>query len=148
MSDWLRARFALRPWWMNLMMLFCAYMAFIYVPWDFLVKDVALDEEVWFGVRFHGRAAKALEIPHGIVYALGAIGFWRMHRLMHPWASLYLAQVAFSFAVFPWLYHADLPLAARLASSLIFGALFGALTWLIWRSKPLFGAPPPPAGSD
>ena len=60
--DWLttlRDNFRLRPLWMNAVMLFCAYMAFIYVPWDFLFKPMAEDEEVWFGILLTGWAAKA-----------------------------------------------------------------------------------------
>ena len=55
MRDWLRALCAGRPWWMNALMFFCGYMAFVYLPWDFLVKPAGVDEEVWFGIRFHGR---------------------------------------------------------------------------------------------
>ena len=54
MRDWLRERLSARPGWMNVLLVFSAYMAFVYVPWDLFVKPVALDEEVWFGVRFHG----------------------------------------------------------------------------------------------
>jgi hypothetical protein len=89
---------------MNLLMLFCAYMAFVYVPWDLTMKPTRFDDEVWFGVRFHGVWAKLLEIPHGFVYAAGTYGFWRMRRWMWPWAALYVAQVAFSFFWFPILY--------------------------------------------
>ena len=42
----LRNNLALRPWWMNLIMAFCAYMTFIYVPWDLFIKPVAVDQEV------------------------------------------------------------------------------------------------------
>ena len=38
MRRWLRALFAGRPTWMNALMVFCGYMAFVYVPWDFLIK--------------------------------------------------------------------------------------------------------------
>ncbi|MGI9431869.1 MAG: hypothetical protein ACR2PQ_06635 [Myxococcota bacterium] len=75
MGDWFRHHLAARPWWMNAMMLFSAYMAFVYVPWDLLVKPAALDEEVWFGIRFHGTWAKILAVPHWAIYAAGAYGF-------------------------------------------------------------------------
>ena len=39
--DWLNDFFAGRPAWMNALMVFCAYMAFVYVPWDFLIKPAA-----------------------------------------------------------------------------------------------------------
>ena len=50
----LRENLGLRPWWMNLIMMFCAYMAFIYMPWDLFVKPVAEDQEVWFGIMLTG----------------------------------------------------------------------------------------------
>ena len=95
----LRENLALRPWWMNGLMLFCAYMAFIYVPWDFLIKPVAEDQEVWFGILLTGWAAKATEPLHWAIYGAGTIGFWRMRSWMHPWAALYVVQVAISMFV-------------------------------------------------
>ena len=49
LRDWLNGVFVGRPGWMNALMAFCAYMAFVYVPWDFFVKPVAEDQEVWLG---------------------------------------------------------------------------------------------------
>ena len=63
MGSWLREQWKRRPWWMSVLMLFCIYMTLIYVPWDLFAKPVAADEEVWFGVRFHGTHAKLLAIP-------------------------------------------------------------------------------------
>jgi hypothetical protein len=51
--DW-RAEWTKRPWWMNALFAFCVYMTFIYMPYDMFAKPVALDDEVWFGVRVHG----------------------------------------------------------------------------------------------
>ena len=48
MREWLYDVFRERPWWMSAVMVFCAYMAFIYLPWDIFVKPMARDEEVWF----------------------------------------------------------------------------------------------------
>ena len=45
----LKAEWAKRPWWMNLIWLFCLYMTFIYMPFDMFYKPVAEDAEVWFG---------------------------------------------------------------------------------------------------
>ena len=44
MREWLFDVFRERPWWMSAVMVFCAYMAFVYMPWDILVKPVAEDE--------------------------------------------------------------------------------------------------------
>src|SRR5437879_2243333 len=45
MSHWLRERLAERPWWMNVLMVFCAYMALVHIPLDFFVKPLARDGE-------------------------------------------------------------------------------------------------------
>ena len=83
-----------RPWWMNLIFLFCLYMTFIYLPFDLFVKPVALDEEVWFGFVLRGWWAKATEPLHWLIYGAGAYGFWKMARWMWPWAAVYAAQVS------------------------------------------------------
>jgi hypothetical protein len=123
---------------MNAMLLFCAYMALVYVPWDLFVKPVAVDEEVWFGVRFHGFTAKALAVPHWLVYAAGLVGFWGMHRWMHPWAAVYLAQMTVAMLVWPLLYVEG---GGRFAFAAASGAVFGAITWAMWRARPWFQPP-------
>jgi len=37
--------FAPRPWWMNALMLVCAYMAFVRVPMDLFTTPLLADEE-------------------------------------------------------------------------------------------------------
>jgi uncharacterized protein len=141
MREWIQHQLGRRPWWMNLMLLFCAWMALVYVPWDLFVKPVALDEEVWFGVRFHGWAAKLLAIPHWLVYAAGLIGFWSLHRWMHPWAAVYAAQMTFAMVVWPLLYvESDW----RYANAAIAGGVFGWITLVLWRARGRFQ---PPLGS-
>ena len=123
-----------RPWWMNLLMAFCLYMAVIYVPWDLFAKPVAEDEEVWFGIVLRGWAAKATEPLHWAIYAAGAWGFWNMRPWMHPWAALYVLQIAIAMVMWGALYQSGL----RAASGLIPGLLFAGLAWALWRSAPLF----------
>ena len=139
---WLRESFARRPGWMNVLMLFCAYMAFVYVPWDFLLKPVAIDEEVWFGVRLHGWWAKATEPIHFAIYAAGAYGFWYMRPWLWPWAAAYAAQVAISMLVWPLLYSDEVGGMGRaLLVGVVAFAAFAALTIALWRSKDRFRAP-------
>jgi uncharacterized protein len=140
LRTWLRHHLSRRPHWMNALMLFSAYMAFVYVPWDLFVKPVAVDEEVWFGVIFHGWWAKVLAVPHWIVYALGTYGFWRMRPWMWPWASVYAAQVAISMVVWPLLY---LETAWRLPMALVSGTAFSALAIALWQARPHFRGPRP-----
>ena len=44
MRDWLDDVFRGRPTWMNVVLVFCAYMTFIYVPWDFFWKPTEVDD--------------------------------------------------------------------------------------------------------
>jgi uncharacterized protein len=138
MGEWLRHQLGRRPWWMNGMMLFCAYMALVYVPWDLLVKPVDVDEEVWFGIRFHGFAAKVLAVPHWAVYAAGLVGFWGLHRWMHPWAAVYAAQMTLAMVVWPLLYVQG---GWRFANAAVAGAAFGWITFVLWRARPWFQPP-------
>jgi short-subunit dehydrogenase len=140
MAQWLRGMLAGRPGWMNALMIFCAYMACVYVPWDFLAKPVAVAEEVWFGIMLHGWLAKATEPLHAAIYAAGFYGFLRMRPWMFPWAAVYVAQVAIGMLVWGVLYVDG-------ARGPIFGAVafvpFAALAWALWRAEPRFTASRP-----
>jgi len=128
---------------MNVMWLFCLYMTCIYLPFDMFLKPVADDREVWFGVALSGWWAKATEPLHWIIYALGAWGFWRMHRWMWPWAALYTAQIAIGMLVWNVL---D-PRGRGWLGGVLVAAIFMVPTAALWRAKPLFvGRPARPAG--
>lgn len=88
-----------RPWWMNGLLAFCAFMTFIYLPWDVFVKPLEEDQEVWFGLLFTGWAAKAGALLHWLVYGAGVIGFWKMKPWLHPWAAVYVLQIALGMLV-------------------------------------------------
>ncbi|MFQ5415916.1 MAG: SDR family NAD(P)-dependent oxidoreductase [Myxococcota bacterium] len=138
MNDWLRGLFADRPTWMNVLMVFCGYMAFVYLPWDLFVKPVDVDEEVWFGVLFHGWTAKLLEPFHWAVYAAGAYGFRSMRPWMWPWAAIYAGQIAIGMLVWGLLYGPGG--FGGFAMALIAFTAFAALTRALWRARPLFEA--------
>lgn len=138
MRDVIRDLFSGRPGWMNALLLFCAYMTVVYVPWDLFLKPVSRDVEVWFGVAFHGWAAKLLAIPHWAVYAAGTVGFWGMRRWMWPWAALYCGQVAFGMVLWPLLHLGGL---RGLLAAAVSGGFFGVLTVALWRARPLFQPP-------
>ena len=135
MREWFRYIFAGRPGWMNALMVFSAYMAFVYVPWDLFIKPVAVDEEVWFGIRFHGGWAKFFGLFHWFVYAAGAYGFRHMKTWMWPWAAVYVGQVAFSMLVWPMLYAGGF-------LGFLFGLFafipFAFLTLALWNAKDTF----------
>jgi hypothetical protein len=127
-----------RPWWMNLLWVFCLYMACVYLPFDIFLKPVAEDREVWFGVALSGWWAKATEPIHWIVYALGAWGFWGMRRWMWPWAALYTAQIAIGMLV----WNIVDPRGRGWVSGLIVAAVFAVPTIALWRARPLFQKEP------
>lgn len=142
-TDQLKAAFAGRPHWMNAIMVFCAYMTFIYMPFDLFYKPVAEDQEVFFGYMFTGWAAKATAPIHWLIYGAGFYGFLKMKSWMHPWAALYTFQVAIGMAVWGWLYGGA---SALLAS--VFALPFVALGVAIWRAKERFNGAAPAALSD
>lgn len=127
-------KFRARPLWMNGLLLFCAYMTFIYVPWDLFIKPLAEDEEVWFGLLFTGWWAKAGAVLHWLVYGAGFWGFLKMRSWMHPWAAVYVLQVAFSMGVYS--------VSEGEGVSLLIGAivtlLFVALAVLLLRQRSAF----------
>lgn len=120
---------------MNAILAFCAYMTFVYLPFDLFWKPVLGDEEVWFGWILHGWAAKATEPLHWAIYAAGTLGFWRMHRWLHPWASLYTAQIALGMGVFGLV---D-PRSPGPVAAVVPALAFGALAIVLWRSRWRFG---------
>ena len=130
----LQSLFEGRPIWMNAMFVFCAYMTFIYMPFDMFIKPVAEDEEIWFGYMLTGWAAKATEPIHWAIYGAGFYGFLKMKSWMHPWAALYVFQVAIAMAVFPWL-HRDAGFAG-----IAVAVPFVILGVMLLRSKDSFGS--------
>lgn len=118
-------------------MLFCAYMTFIYLPWDVLLKPLAEDQEVWFGLMFTGWAAKVGGVLHWYVYGAGFWGFWKMRSWMFPWAALYTAQIA--VGMFVWSYLDDR--GSGVTSGLIVAAVFLALAAALWRTEHFRASP-------
>jgi short-subunit dehydrogenase len=134
MRDWLSAVFAGRPTWMNVLMVFCAYMSFFYVPWDFFVKPAAHDEEVWLGIMFTGTAAKLTEPLHWLIYTAGAYGFYRRKRWMWPWAAIYAGSVTIGMLIWPIVYR---------DSWLVGFIAFFPFAWLtreLWRAESFFAS--------
>ena len=131
----IKTQWSLRPWWMNVIMAFCIYMAVIYMPFDLFWKDVASDEEVWFGITLHGWWAKLTAPLHWVIYAGLAYGFWRMRAWMWPWAAVYCAQISIGMLVWSLL---D-PRGGGLVFGLVGAAVFLVPTVALWSKKSLFG---------
>lgn len=133
----IKALFAGRPIWMNALFVFCAYMTFIYMPFDIFYKPVAQDEEVWFGYMLHGWAAKATAPIHWLIYGAGFYGFLKMKSWMHPWAALYVFQVAIGMAVWPYLYQ-----QASIFVGMAIGVPFVVLGAILIRARDQFTGSP------
>lgn len=125
---------------MNLLGLFCLYMACVYLPFDMFFKPVADDREVWFGLALSGWWAKATEPIHWIIYALGAWGFWGMRRWMWPWAAVYAAQIAVGMLV----WNVTDARGRGAVGGVITALVFMIPTIALWRAKPLFVGRPTP----
>ena len=134
----LRTNLRRRPLWMNGLMLFCMFMAVLYVPWDFFFKPVAADEEVWFGILLTGWWAKLTEPLHWAIYAAGAWGFWQMKSWMHPWTLVYTAQIA--IGMFVWSSTDERGVGVIAAS--VTALPFIVLCVFLWRGKSRFGGIP------
>ncbi len=122
-----------RPWWANALLVFCAFMAFVYTPWDIFLKPVARDQEVWFGVVLEGWAAKATAPLHWLIYLAFTYGLWKMKPWMRFWGTAYVAQVAIAMVV--WNLLDD---RGSLVMAILSGALFGWLTVAYWRAGEVF----------
>ena len=133
----IKVQWGMRPWWMNLIMGFCLYMAFIYMPFDIFWKPVAQDEEVWFGITLHGWPAKLTAPLHWLIYGGLAYGFWRMRSWMWPWAAVYLAQVTIGMLVWNLL---D-PRGDGLVRGLVAAAVFLVPTVALLQARSTFGNP-------
>jgi|TARA_B100000131_G_scaffold81482_1_gene78363 hypothetical protein len=123
-----------RPFWMNVVFLFCVYMTFVYLPWDVFIKPIAEDEEVWFGFLFYGWMAKLGGIVHWIVYGSLTYGLWYMRPWARPCVGLYLLQVAWSMIV--WALLTDYSNSAW--PSLAVASVFVILSILIFRNRSVF----------
>ena len=135
MSDWWREIFRDRPWWMNGVMAFSAWMTFVYMPWDIFIKPTALDQEVWFGIVFTGAWAKILAFPHWFVYGAAVYGFRRRRPWMGLAATLYVGQVAIGMFIWPILHYGSLMgwLLAFIAATPFIG-----LTLAFWNARDHF----------
>jgi len=140
LRSWLGERFAERPWWMNVLMVFCAFMTFVYMPWDFFIKPVSADQEAWLGILLRGPAAKLTEPIHWAIYAAGTYGFWRMRPWMWPWAALYAATVTFGMFVWPIVYLGGF---GGVVLGVVSAIPLGLVTRALWRSADWFDAKPP-----
>lgn len=127
----LSAELKKRPWWMNLILGFCVFMTFVYLPFDMFWKPVSADQEVWFGFLLEGWAAKLTEPFHWAIYAAGAYGMWKMRAWMWPWAAVYSLQVAISMLV--W----SLTRGSLIAGGVAF-LMFMIPTTALYRARRLF----------
>ena len=139
MRDWLLHQLRRRPWWMNVLMLFCAFWAFVYIPLFDVPQPAIRAQEVWFGWMARGWLAKLLLLPHWFIYAAGAYGFWRMREWMWPWAALYSMQIAFSMAVFPLVYRRGEE--GSVGFGLGVAVVLALLARELWRSRERFHTP-------
>lgn len=113
---------------------FCAYMTFLYEPFDLFWKPVETDTEVWLGVPLHGVWAKATEPLHWAIYAAGAFGFWKMRAWLHPWAALYTASIAIGMLIWGIRDERGSALWVGLAGF----APFAFLAIALWRARSRF----------
>lgn len=137
MRDWFQDIFRGRPWWMNAVMVFSAWMTFIYMPWDIFIKPAASDQEVWFGIMFTGGWAKLMAFPHWFVYGAAVYGFRRRRSWMGVAGTLYTAQVAIGMLIWPIFQYGSL---MGWVMGFIASIPFVILTLAFWNSREHFSA--------
>jgi hypothetical protein len=125
-----------RPWWMTLVLGLCLFGTLLYLPYDLLFTPLVRAEEVWFGITLRGWSAKAGEVAHWLVYAVGAWGIW----FRRPWlpiaAGIYMLQVAVAHLVWSEL---D-PRGKGMWVGLLQCAVFVAAAVLFFRTRTGFTA--------
>lgn len=131
----------MRPWWMQGILLFCGFMTFIYLPWDIFIKPLEQDQEVWLGILFTGWTAKFGALVHWLVYGAGFYGFWKMRPWLHPWAAVYVAQIAFGMLVWSIMDGRG----SGMISGLLVSVPFIVLATALVRSRQTFSAATPAA---
>jgi short-subunit dehydrogenase len=136
MNDWLRDIFRDRPWWMNVLLVFSGWMAFVYVPWDIFIKPAEADAEVWFGILFTGWAAKLTAFPHWFVYGAAVYGFRRRRPWMRVWGAAYSAQVAFGMFVWSVVHVGGF---LGFMAGIISAIPFSLIAWGFWNAHDHFG---------
>ncbi len=130
----LATELARRPWWLNVAFALCLFGTFVFMPYDLFLVPFAKAEEVWGGVTLHGWAAKAGEVAHWVVYALGAWGLWRMRPWLPVGAALYMLQVAVAHLVWSQLS----PRGHGILVGLVQASVFAAIAVVFWRSRRYF----------
>lgn len=124
-----------RPWWMSILLVWCVVFA-VGVPIELVIRPVAEDIEVLFGIEFTGWAAKAVGGMHWAIFLAGVRGFWKMASWMWPWAAVYVFQVALAHLVWSELS----PNGNGWPIGLLQAVGISGIATLLWRARPLFQA--------
>jgi hypothetical protein len=130
----IKAEWARRPWWLNLILLFSLYMTFIYSPFDVVFKPLAEDADVWLGFMFTGWGAKIGGAAHWLVYGALAWGLWHMRMWAWWLGSLYATQVALAMFLWP-LMNGD---GGGWIGAVVAGLIFSIPAAAFWRARALF----------
>ena len=64
-----RNEFQRRPWWMSILFVWCVVLA-VGVPIELLIRPLAEDVEVLFGIEFTGLSAKAAGVLHWAIFSV------------------------------------------------------------------------------
>jgi hypothetical protein len=128
-----RSLFAGRPAWANVLLVFTAFMTFVYTPWDIFVKPVAEDQEVWFGLLLTGWWAKATAPLHWAIYAAFTWGLWKMRPWMRFWGTAWIVQIALGMLI----WNLTDP-RGFLIGGIVSGLVFAWLARAFWRAGRVF----------
>jgi len=125
--------FAGRPLWANALLVLCAFMTFVYTPWDLFFKPLAIDQEVWFGFLLTGWAAKATAPIHWAIYAAFTFGLWKMRPWMRFWGTVHSIQIAIGMLIWNLL-----DARGSVLGGIVSGIVFAYLARAYWRAGRVF----------
>jgi len=123
-----------RPWWANVALAAALAGACLFSPYDLFFVPIDRAEEVWFGITFHGQAAKVGEGAHWIVWITFAYGLWRMRPWLPIAAAVYFLQVALAHAI----WSVASPRGHGIAIGLLQAAVFTTAAALAFRARSQF----------
>ena len=123
-----------RPWWANVALAVALFGACIFSPYDLFFVPFDRAEEVWFGITFHGGAAKVGEVAHWLVWTTFAYGLWRMRPWVPVLAAVYFLQVALAHLI----WSVASPRGRGVAIGAIQATVFTVAAAIAFRARPAF----------
>ena len=70
-----------------------------YECFSLFTRPAEIYEQVWFGMKFRGEAARVAAVPHVVIYLVGSWGLWRQKSWARIAAMGYFGYLLLSFVL-------------------------------------------------